>query len=259
MSLISLRDLAIGYPRRKIASGISIDIAAGQALAVLGPNGSGKTTLFRTVLGLLAPMAGRIELGGQAVAGMSAAEIAQRVAYVPQVGASLFNFSVIDVVEMARAPHLGWLRRPGPRDRQIALDALAQVSMTDFAERDFAELSGGERQLVLIARAVASEAKCLLLDEPTASLDFGNRLLVLNALVALKSRGVAVIFTTHDPEHAGQVCRGAIDRILTISRSGHVEIGTADDVMQPTMLAALYGISANVFASRHSAQPAMSD
>ncbi len=259
MSLISLRDLSIGYPRRTIASGISIDITAGQALAVLGPNGSGKTTLFRTVLGLLEPLAGHIELDGQSVAAMSAADIARRVAYVPQVAASLFNFSVIAVVEMARAPHLGWLGRPGSRDRRIAIDALAQVSMTDFAERDFAELSGGERQLVLIARALASEAKCLLLDEPTASLDFGNRLQVLDALVALKSRGVAVIFTTHDPEHAERVCRGAMDRALTISRTGHVEIGTTADVMHPRALAALYGISANVFASRHSAQPMMSN
>ena len=259
MSLISLRDLAIGYPRRRIAVGISINIAAGQALAVLGPNGSGKTTLFRTMLGLLAPIAGRIEIDGRVLTAMNAADMARQVAYVPQLAASLFNFSVIDVVEMARAPHLGWLGRPGPRDHKIALDALAQVSMTDFAERDFAELSGGERQLVLIARALASEAKCLLLDEPTASLDFGNRLLVLDALVALKSRGVAVIFTTHDPDHAERVCRGATDRVLTISRSGHIEIGAPAEVMQPTMLAALYGISADVFASRQFATPAMSD
>jgi len=259
MSLISLRDLTIGYPRRSIASGISIDIAAGQALGVLGPNGSGKTTLFCTVLGLLAPLAGRVELDGRLITAMGAADIARRIAYVPQIAASLFNFSVIEVVEMARAPHLGWFGRPGCHDRQIALDALAQVSMTAFAERDFAELSGGERQLVLIARALASEANCLLLDEPTASLDFGNQLLVLDALVALKSSGLAVIFTTHDPEHAARVCSGAVDRILTISRTGHAEIGTPADVMQPKALAALYGISVNVFTTRHAAQPMISD
>ena len=258
MSLIALTDLAIGYPRCPIAADISFTVEHGQALAVLGPNGSGKSTLFRTMLGLLAPLAGGVTLSGIPIASLAPAAIARQVAYVPQNAAGLFDFSVIDVVEMARAPYVGWFERPGAHDRLVTLNALNDVGMRDFAERSFVELSGGEQQLVLIARALASEARCLLLDEPTASLDYGNRILVLNALAALKTSGIAVIFTTHDPDHVALVCTNEADRVLTISRDGRCTIGSTASALNPTALAALYGIAKEHFDRSHFLQHATS-
>lgn len=250
MTLLALDQLSIGYPRREIARDITFGVSAGQAIAILGPNGSGKTTLFRTVLGLLAPRAGRVLLDGKSITTLSAPEIAHEIAYVPQNSASFFNFNVREVVEMARAPHLSWFAQPGAADHAIAAESLSQVGLGEFIEREFSELSGGERQLVMIARALASQAKCLLLDEPTASLDFGNRLLVLDTLVKLKQRGMAVVFTTHDPDHARRVCSESRDQTLTISRAGQVNIGPTADALQSKALAALYGIDQSVFSAQ---------
>lgn len=249
MTLLALDQLSIGYPRREIARDITFGVSAGQAIAILGPNGSGKTTLFRTVLGLLAPRAGRVLLDGKSITTLSAPEIAHEIAYVPQNSASFFNFNVREVVEMARAPHLSWFAQPGAADHAIAAESLSQVGLGEFIEREFSELSGGERQLVMIARALASQAKCLLLDEPTASLDFGNRLLVLDTLVKLKQSGMTILFTTHDPDHARHVCRESQDQTLTISRAGQVSIGATADALQIKALAALYGIDESVFSA----------
>jgi iron complex transport system ATP-binding protein len=247
MTLLTVEQLSIGYARRVIASEISFSLAAGQSIAILGPNGSGKTTLFRTILGAIVPRGGRVLLSGKSIASLTVPEIARQIAYVPQNASGFFNFSVREVVEMARAPHLSWFAQPGPADREIAEQSLYQVGMIDFAHREFSELSGGERQLVMIARALAGQAKCLLLDEPTASLDFGNRLLVLDTLVQLKQRGMAIMFTTHDPDHARHVCGDATDQTLTIARNGQVKVGATADALQIPALAALYGIDESVF------------
>jgi iron complex transport system ATP-binding protein len=238
MTMLSARDLSIGYPRRTLAGNISFTLNAGEAVAILGPNGSGKTTLFRTLLGLLPARAGQVLLADKIIAALTPAEIARHIAYVPQAAGGFFNFSVIEVVEMARAAHLAWYAQPGARDRAIAEQALAELNIADFADREFAELSGGERQLVMIARALASEAAILLLDEPTASLDYGNQFLILDEIAKLKARGVAILFTTHDPNQALRIA----DRTLTISRTGAVTIGNTHDLLTGTALAALYGL-----------------
>jgi iron complex transport system ATP-binding protein len=244
---LSTRSLAIGYPARLLARDISFTLNAGEAVAILGPNGSGKTTLFRTLLGLLPACGGSVHLGDQPIAQLTPPEIARVVAYVPQVATGFFAFSVIEVVEMARAAHLAWYAAPGPRDRAIARQALDELGMSAFADREFAELSGGERQLVMIARALASEAKILLLDEPTASLDFGNQFLILDEIARLKSRGVSVLFTTHNPDHALRIA----DRTLTLSREGEVAIGPTRERLTAATLAALYGLPIELIAGPH--------
>ncbi len=242
LTALSAQALAIGYPRRILAADITFAVHHGDALAVLGPNGSGKTTLFRTLLGLLPSRAGCVTLGSQSLSNMLPPDIARQIAYVPQSTAGFFNFSVLEVVEMARAPHLAWFASPGPHDRDVAMRALTTLNLAAFAGRDFAELSGGERQLVMIARALASEAKILLLDEPASNLDFGNRLMVFDALLRLKHDGMTIIFTTHDPSHAFHLCNGANDRTMTISRAGEVTIGSTATVLTKPALAALYGV-----------------
>ncbi len=236
--MLTAHDLAIGFARRTLAAHISFALNAGEAIAILGPNGSGKTTLLRTLLGLLPARAGKVTLQNEAVDDLAPAAIARAMAHVPQAMNGFFNFSVIEVVEMGRAAHLPWYAKPGAKDRRLAEQALAELNISTFADREFAELSGGERQLVMIARALASAAPILLLDEPTASLDYGNQFLILDELAKLKSRGVAILFTTHDPHQALRLA----DRTLTLSRDGAVSLGATESVVTRESLAALYGI-----------------
>jgi iron complex transport system ATP-binding protein len=245
--MLSAQNLHIGYVDRVLASYISFTLDDGEVIAILGPNGSGKTTLFRTLLGLTPALQGSTILNGHAISELTPSAIARLVAYVPQVSVNFANFSVIEIVQMARAPHLAWYASPGARDRAIAENALAELNIRDFAEREFTELSGGERQLVMIARALASEAKILLMDEPTASLDFGNQFLILDEIAKLKARGVAVIFTTHHPDHALRIA----DRTLTIARDGGVQIGATGTVLNAASLSGLYGINIELINGRH--------
>ncbi len=245
--MLSAQNLRIGYVDRVLASNISFTLNDGEVIAILGPNGSGKTTLFRTLLGLTPALQGAALLNGRAISEFTPSAIARMVAYVPQVSASFANFSVIEVVLMARAAHLAWYASPGAKDRAVAANALAELNIGDFAEREFIELSGGERQLTMIARALASEAKILLMDEPTASLDFGNQFLILDEIAKLKARGVSVIFTTHHPDHALRIA----DRTLTITRDGQVQIDATQTLLSADSLTALYGISIDLTNSDH--------
>lgn len=245
--MLSAQNLRIGYVDRVLASNISFTLNDGEVIAILGPNGSGKTTLFRTLLGLTPALQGAALLNGRAISEFTPSAIARMVAYVPQVSASFANFSVIEVVLMARAAHLAWYASPGAKDRAVAANALAELNIGDFAEREFIELSGGERQLTMIARALASDAKILLMDEPTASLDFGNQFLILDEIAKLKARGVSVIFTTHHPDHALRIA----DRTLTITRDGQVQIDATQTLLSADSLTALYGISIDLTNSDH--------
>ena len=200
--MLAVQDLAYGFPSRRVGEAVSFTVGRGETLALLGGNGAGKTTLLRTLLGLLPPLAGRVEVDGSCVSALSPAERAMRIAYVPQAQLSAYGFSVFDAVLMGRASHLPVFARPGHADREIALQALATLGIAALARRPVTELSGGERQLVLIARALAQQAGIVLLDEPTASLDFGNRVRVLRELDRLRGQGLGIVFSTHEPDHA---------------------------------------------------------
>jgi iron complex transport system ATP-binding protein len=230
------RDLTIGYPDRTVGRGLDVALSTGEVLALLGPNGGGKTTLLKTLLGLLKPKAGEVLLGGKPLDNYSISERARVVAYVPQVHISTFAFTVETVVLMGRTAHGSLFSRPSGQDRAVAQAALERFGIATLANRPYTMISGGERQLVLLARALAQEPQFIVLDEPTASLDFGNQGKVMTEIRALAKSGHGVLFTTHDPNHALR----AADRAYLLREGARIADGPVATVLNREQLEALY-------------------
>jgi iron complex transport system ATP-binding protein len=231
------RALTIGYPDRVVGSGLDVSLANGEVLALLGPNGSGKTTLLKTLLGLIAPRAGEVRLGEHALATYSLRERARLIAYVPQAHVATFAFTVEAVVLMGRTAHGNVFSRPSTADRAAAMRVLERFGIAALAARPYTMISGGERQLVLLARALAQEPQFVVLDEPTASLDFGNQGKVMREIRALAAAGHGVLFTTHDPNHALR----AADRAYLLREGERIADGAVGEVLTRGRLEALYG------------------
>jgi len=205
---------------------ICVQLRRGEVFAVLGPNGRGKTTLINLMLEILTPREGHIRRYGA-------------TGFVPQLFAPPFPYSVLDMVLMGRASHLGMWRVPGRRDRAIAHAALRELGLDELAERAVDQLSGGQRQMVMLARALASESEILILDEPAAALDLHNQAAILSLIGRLADqRGLTVVFTTHQPQHALAVA----DRAMLLMEAEPPLIGTVNEVMHEQSLSRLYGI-----------------
>lgn len=230
------RGLTIGYPDRTVGRGLDVALSTGEVLALLGPNGGGKTTLLKTLLGLLKPKAGEVRLGDKPLDNYSIRERARVVAYVPQVHISTFAFTVETVVLMGRTAHGSLFSRPSGQDRAVAHAALERFGIAPLASRPYTMISGGERQLVLLARALAQEPQFIVLDEPTASLDFGNQGKVMREIRALAKSGHGVLFTTHDPNHALR----AADRAYLLREGTRIADGPVATVLNREQLEALY-------------------
>jgi iron complex transport system ATP-binding protein len=222
---------------------VSLDAPAGRIVGLLGPNGSGKTTLLRVMARMLRPDAGRVEIDGESIAGMSPRALAQRIAVVPQDTHTTFDVSVIDLVLMGRYPHLGPFALEGPADLGIARDALAATGTEAFESRAFATLSGGEKQRVVIASALAQSSDVLLLDEPTAALDLRYQLEITELLARLNAdRGTTMIVSTHDLNLAAALCHDVV-----LLRDGRVLAhGPTAATLTTEHIRALYDVEADV-------------
>ena len=240
--MLRVESLAFGFPGRTVGRDVSFSLAEGEVTCVLGPNGGGKTTLFRTVLGLLEKHSGSISLEGQSIETVSRTEIAKLIGYVPQGHSAYFAYTVRDFVLMGRTAHVGLFSVPGLADHAVADRALDSLGIGHLADRPVTEISGGERQLALVARALAQEPRLLVLDEPTASLDFGNQVRVLERIVALARTGIAILFATHDPDHAFLCAQ----RALLLAEGRVLEAGAPREVIRPDTLRRLYGVSVQV-------------
>lgn len=251
---LEVRSLSFGFPGRTIGSGIDLSLAPGEILCVLGPNGGGKTTLLRTILGLLKPRGGDVLFDGRNLRAMQRTEIARLAGYVPQGHAAYFAFTLREFVLMGRTARLDAFASPGEADRRIADRALESLGLAALADRPVTEISGGERQLALIARALAQEPRLLVMDEPTASLDFGNRLRVLERIGALAGTGISILFSSHDPDQALRCA----DRALLLGEGHALETGAPEAVIRPDTLERLYGVAVEVVAlagGRHACLP----
>jgi iron complex transport system ATP-binding protein len=233
------RDLWFSYwPGTPVLRGVSAIVKGGEVLFLLGPNGSGKTTLLRCLGGLLRPDRGRIEADGKDLAGLSPRERARLVSLVPQLHRPAFGYTVLELVVMGRAPHLGLLDRPGRADLEIARRALEEVGLGRLAHVPYPELSGGELRLALIARALAQEASYMLLDEPDAHLDPGNQQVILRLVRELAARGLGLVVTTHSPNSA---LAGA-DRVMLLRDGQGIATGPPAEALAPDKLRSAYGV-----------------
>ena len=250
--ILSGHNLTIGYRDRVVGNHLDISLKAGEVLALLGPNGGGKTTLLKTLLGLLPPKGGEVRLGDRPLASYTLRERARRIAYVPQSHGATFGFMVETFVLMGRTAHGTLFSRPSTADRAIAARMLERFGIAHLADRPYTKISGGERQLALLARALAQEPKFVVLDEPTASLDFGNQGRVMREIRALGASGHGVLFTTHDPNHAMR----AADRAFLLRQGVHMADGEVRTVLNRPQLEALYGAKLAVFQDRESGEDA---
>lgn len=243
--------VSVGYAGRAVLEGVSLAVRPGEVHCLLGPNGVGKTTLFRSALGLLPLVAGRVTVDGRDAARMSDRELARVVAYVPQAAEIPFAFSVRDVVAMGRLSHMGAFASPGASDYEVVDGTLDRLGIPHLAERAYTELSGGERQMALIARAVAQEPGYLLMDEPTAALDFGNQAQVLRCVRELAQSGLGILMTTHTPDHL-HICRASGTLLM---RDGTYEQGSAAELLTPALLSAAYGTEVMVVDAAWHGEP----
>ncbi|MDR1082768.1 MAG: ABC transporter ATP-binding protein [Coriobacteriales bacterium] len=240
MATLRVEDYCCGYGKRSVVAGIDFELSSGQTLCLLGPNGAGKTTLFKTMLGLLAPLGGRMAYDGEDTSGWGRRRFAQAFAYIPQDHSPAFPFSALEVVLMGRTPQMGTLQSPTKRDEDAAMQVMVSLGVEELATRDYTQLSGGERQMVLIARALAQEPAFLVMDEPTASLDFGNQARVLSlirSLAATTTASLGIIMTTHDPNQAFLLG----GRVACMGRDGSFVLGDAREIITPELLNSLYG------------------
>ena len=242
--IICLHDLSFGYNGREdsVLRRLSLDISEANITAILGPNGSGKTTLLSLLLGIRSPHRGTILIQGRDRTHYSRSALSRLIGLVPQDETFPLGLSVFHYVLLGRAPYRGLLEGPKQGDLDVAIQAIRTVGLTSFSTRLIASLSGGERQLAVVARAVAQNPRILLMDEPTAHLDLGNRTRITGLMRDLAAEGVTVVLTTHDPNVAAQV---ASDVVLL--RQGQiVAAGAVDDVLTASYLTATYDVAVHI-------------
>ena len=244
--MVEIQNAVLGYRNRRdnkiIIDGISLNIEKGKILSILGANGCGKTTLLRSVLGLLPPISGSILIDGNDISSLSREQIARVLSYVPQYHTPPFPYTVSDVVLMGRSSGLSRFSMPGAKDEDAVLKALEKLGIADLKDEIYTHLSGGERQLVLIARAFVQETDYIFMDEPASSLDLGNQMKLLETINSLAEAGKGVCFTTHNPDHA--LSLGA--DVLAITGVGSWTLGNSENVITEQLIMEMYGVEAQI-------------
>ncbi len=240
MNLVEVRDVSFSYDNDSpiVFENISFSIDKGDVLCVLGPNGTGKTTLIKTLNGIHKVNSGEVYLNGNNIRELSFNDIAKLVGYIPQGHIPSFPYKVFDIVLMGRTPYIKYSSSPKKEDEKIALNALKTLGIEDLKNKSYTNLSGGERQLVFLARVLAQEPDLLILDEPTNHLDFGNQIKLLEIIKQLSKLGLAVVMSSHYPDHAFL----AASKVAIMKDKTFIDFGKPIDVLTEENLKKTYGI-----------------
>lgn len=239
---VSVSNLSFTYGKHQVLDGVSFITDNGSLTAVLGPNGVGKSTLFQCMLGLLPNYRGLITINGADAKNIGVRALAKQIAYIPQSHAPIFNFSVLDIVLMGTSAQVSAVSNPGGQQIEYAKSALDRLGIYHLRERGYVKISGGERQLVLIARALAQNAKILVMDEPTSNLDYGNQIRIMTHIKNLTAEGYTVIQSTHNPDQTFLFA----DQVLAMSNGRVLRQGAPRDVLSDALITDLYGVEVEV-------------
>lgn len=247
--MIQTIDLHCGYGKKNILSDININIKKGEITCILGRNGAGKTTLFKTILGLIPPLQGTITFNGKPIQMFSQKELAKEISYVPQAHGTPFPFSVKDVVTMGQFAHTsGLFGMPDKQNKEIAIECIHTLGIKDLGNRSFSELSGGEKQMVLIARAMAQQPKFIAMDEPTSNLDIGNQIKVMKIALQLKEKGYGLIINTHSPEHVMNYA----DKVVLLKDGKIKAEGDPAKIMNSALVSEIYNTRVELLVAQKS-------
>ena len=239
--ILEVKDLHFGYKKHKVLKGIDFELYKGEVVSLLGPNGCGKSTLIRLMLKLLDSF-DEIKLNEKSLKTYTHKQIAEHIAYIPQYHNVPFNYSVLEMVVMGRISKLGFFASPSKNDYSVAIDALERAGILDLKERPFGQLSGGQKQLVLLARAIAQEVNVFFMDEPVNGLDYGNQIRLLELIDSLAKEGYTFLKTTHYPDHALLIS----SRVVVMDGGVIIANGTPEDVIHSRMIKDVYGIKAEI-------------
>lgn len=247
--LLEIKNLYGGYGKEDIVKGVTAHADAGEILCLVGPNGCGKTTLFRLILGALKATSGQVIIDGKDTSQLSQKELAKLIAYIPQYHVPIYEYTVLEIVLMGRASHFSAFDQPSATDREAAFNALEKINAVHLANEKYTDLSGGQRQLILIARAICQEAKIFVMDEPAANLDYANHQLLMDVILDLAKKGYLVVMSTHSPEHPA-----SIGSKVLMMRAGKVaSFGPPQEVITSENLEKVYGVEMDVatFSDRY--------
>lgn len=236
---LKARDLHFSYRHAPVLHGVNLELQRGECIALLGKNGAGKSTLLRLLLGFIRAQRGEVTIDGNPIAALSRLQLAQSIAYVPQSHQPPFPYSTHEVIMLGRLPHHGLFGKPSREDELKVEQTLQRLRITHLARRPYTRLSGGERQLVMIARALAQEASLLILDEPVNGLDYGNQYRLLASLQELAADGLGVLMTTHHPDHALH----AASRVVLLDSGNIIGDGPAEQILTTANLHRLYDLN----------------
>ncbi len=252
LALLDVQNLVFGYVENPVLKGLSLSMGRGEVFCLLGPNGCGKTTLLDCILGTLRTYRGAIHVAGRENRTLRPGRIARYISYVPQHHEQTFPFTTLEVVKMGRTVHTGLFSSPSAADERIANEAMERVGISHLKSRPYTQLSGGEGQLVMIARALTQETPLICMDEPTAHLDFRNELLVLETIVEMvKDLRISVIIATHLPNHAFYFENHSLKtKVALLHKGTFLSKGAAKDVLDEDRMQTLYGVRTAVVSHR---------
>lgn len=240
--VLSAENLHFDYGKTQILKGVSLELKEGAIISLLGPNGTGKSTLIKLILGLLSPKAGHVSVYGKELTKYGVRERAKTIAYVPQSSSVAFAFSALDVVMMGRVSRQSWFANPSRLDKEISMHSMERLGVAHLANRAYPTMSGGEKQLTLIARALAQEAKILVMDEPISGLDYGNQLRLLETIISLSKDGYSFLKSTHFPEHAMMIG----GTTLAIKGGAVIGEGASRDIVTNELIKILYDTTVEI-------------